>query len=48
MFRPLPPKLRIFDVDLYQSFEAQKMVFGPALILAHKDELKSSDLIALT
>ncbi len=32
MFRPLPPKRRIFDVDLYQSFEAQKMVFGPALI----------------
>ncbi len=32
MFRPLPPKLRIFDVDLYRSFEAQKMVFGPALV----------------
>ncbi len=28
MFRPLPPKLRIFDVDLYRSFEAQKFVFG--------------------
>ncbi len=32
MFRPLPPKLRIFDVDYYRSFEAQKMVFGPALV----------------
>ncbi len=25
---PLPPKLRIFGVDYYRSFEAQKMVFG--------------------
>ncbi len=33
MFRPLPPKLRICDVDLYRSFEAQKMVFGPALVI---------------
>ncbi len=35
MFRPIPPKLRIFDVDLYRSFEAQKMVFGPALESGH-------------
>ncbi len=31
MFRPLPPKLRIFDVDLYRSFEAQKMVFAAGI-----------------
>ncbi len=31
MFSPLPPKLWIFGVDYYRSFEAQKMVFGPAL-----------------
>ncbi len=34
MFRPLPPKLRIFDVDLYRNFEAQKMVFVPALVMS--------------
>ncbi len=28
---PIPPKLRIFSVDYYRSFEAHKMVFGPAL-----------------
>ncbi len=33
MFRPLPPKLRIFGVDYYRSFEAQKMVFGSALVI---------------
>ncbi len=33
LFSPLPPKLRIFSVDYYRSFEAQKMVFGPALDL---------------
>ncbi len=33
MFRPLPPKLRTFGVDYYRSFKAQKMVFGPALLV---------------
>ncbi len=31
-FSPLPPKLRLFCADYYRSFEAQKMVFGPALV----------------
>ncbi len=30
----LRTKLRIFGVDYYRSFEAQKMVFGPALVLS--------------
>ncbi len=34
MFSPLSPKLRLFGVDYYWSFEAQKMVFGPALVLS--------------
>ncbi len=34
MFSPLSPKLQIFGVDYYWSFEAQKMVFGPALVLS--------------
>lgn len=31
MFSPLPLKLCLFSVDYYRGFEAQKMVFGPAL-----------------
>ncbi len=39
MFSPLPPKLQIFGVDYYRSFETQKMVFGPALMISFKRDI---------
>ncbi len=47
MFRPLPPKLRIFNVDLYRSFEAQKMVFGPALLVLSVSEYHSTAIVTV-
>ncbi len=44
MFRTLPPKLRIFGVDYYRSFEAQKMVFGPALVNRHSSTFFSDTI----